>query len=180
MIDHCCTYPSCAQPGCRLINGRPYCGEHHVLVMQEAASDYLSALSPGSITRPKDNAQLRFLLRWIGEVAGWPAGLTRAKVRDRSMDWMFDGRNLTFSVERHPAGLTVAQRWAIDVYRREWEVLSESVIDAPDGLTKKGAPKCPQCGCSMTSRPGRLSCNNTFCRRKILHEHSLSGRAWSS
>lgn len=98
MLDNKCNYPGCTVvcKGSPRVNEILYCLEHHDKILKEMAESYIASLSPGDIAPPGEDARLRYMLRWVEISSGFPDGLSRAKARDRSFQWTFDGSNLEF------------------------------------------------------------------------------------
>ena len=169
----------CVFPGCELkgnqsapLDRKLYCDGHRGVMLKRMANDFLETLSPGNIPPPNESPPMAYFLRWVEDSIGFAGGLTRAKVRDRTTDWTFDGTCLQFTIERHPAGLVTRDRWAFNIHSNTWDELESEIVGGIVALTKKGEPKCPNCGCSMHRTVGRLRCNNHICRNEITHEHT--------
>ena len=162
-----CNWPGCGIPVHNYVDGVDYCPTHATSRLRQIVLRGLPSLKLDKQGRPTDRRWLNKLSRLAGD--GYY--LTKGKIESRAVRFAPRDSSVLFSIDRHPVGRVVRQRWAFNVKTGQIRELWHRTIESSYKWNKRGFYECPNCGSALRLTPGRAKCSR--CHYQDLHEHSV-------
>jgi hypothetical protein len=162
-----CNWPGCGIPAHNYVDGVDYCPTHETGRLRQIVLCGLPRLRLDKQGRPRDRRWLNKLSRLAGD--GYY--LTKGKIESRAVKFTHRGASVWFSIDRHPVGRVVRERWAFNLETGRCRRVWHRTIESSYKWNKRGYYECPKCGFALLVSPGRAKCSQ--CDYVDLHEHSI-------